>query len=187
MKKVAVGILAFVVWGALVLCCSLLWGGSGADMTLSRRYTPDKASVETVKRIDNPLFFRLFVSDKLASYDPESYNYAAYVTAMLSSYQKLNPDKIRLEVVRVKAWSSEAKKADKAGVYAVPYSDGYVYFGLQIGDGRQSYSIPRLIPGRRPYFENDINRSLLRYIEKEKTTVGIVSPEIPLFEITEKH
>ncbi len=187
MKKIAVGILAFAVWGALVLCFSLLWGGSGADMTLSRSYTPDKASVETVKQIDNPLFFRLFISDKLASYDPESYNYAAYVTAMLSGYQKLSPDKIRLEVVRVKAWSSEAKKADKAGIYAVPYNDGYIYFGLQISDDNQSYSIPRLISGRRPYFENDINRILRRFIEKEKTTVGIVSPEIPLFEATEKH
>lgn len=180
MKKIAVGFLAFVVWMGTVLCCSRLFGGVGADMTSSRRYTPDEAAAATVMQIEKPLFFRLFVSDKLASYSTESYNYAAYVTAMLSSYQKLNPEKIRLEIIRVKALSAEARRAEEAGIEAVPYKGGVVYFGLQISDGSQNYQIAGLIPGRRPYFESDVNWILRRFIEKERTTVGIVSPEIPL-------
>lgn len=180
MKKIAVGVLAFAVWIVINLSIGWIFGGYNWDITSSRNYTLDKASEETVLRLDKPVSFRLFVSDKLDSYNVESYNYAAYVTAILSQYQKINPQKIHFEIIRVKDWAPEAKQAEKAGIKAVPYENTHIYFGLQISSDGHQYRIAELIPGRRPYFENDINRILRRFITEEKYTVGIVSPEIPL-------
>lgn len=181
MKKFAVGFLAFAVWIITNLSCGWLVGGYNWDVTFLRSYTLDEASTETAKRIDKPLSFKLFVSDKLASYSVDSYNYAAYITEILSRYQKLNPQNIRLEIIRTKAWSPEAKQAENAGIKAVQYDGIPVYFGLQAGDGNRFEHIAELIPERRPYLENDINRILRRFITKEQDTVGIVSSEIPLF------
>lgn len=187
MKKMAVGVLAFVVWVAATLCCSRLFGGYGWDATFAHRYTLDKASVETVVRIKKPLVLRLFVSGNLSLYNAESQDYVAYVTAVLAQYQKLNPQKIRLEIVRVKPLSPEAEQAVKAGLKVLRYGDARGFFGLQVsGNGHQEH-IAELIPERRPYLENDINRILRRFLADEKKTVGIVSAEIPLYSTGEKY
>ena len=186
MKKTAIAFLAFIVWCVANLSCGLFWGGTQFDVTASRRYTLDKASQDIVKNISEPVTLRLYISNNLETYSRASYVYAKYVTNMLKQYQKISPQQIRLEIIRVKPYSPEAKIADDAGIKPIAVNDEYAYFGLQAVSGNKQRVMNELKPGREVYFENDINRILIDLQRTEKPIVGIVSTEIPLFDNVER-
>ncbi len=179
-KKYLLFLVAFLVWLSSMLAIGRLFGGSVLDFSAEKFYTLDNVSVENAKSISKPLNFRLYLSDNLSSYNRELYNYAGYVIAILGQYQKQNP-LIKFEIVRIKPYSAEAKIAEEAGVLAQSYEDEYIYFALQIFDDKQSHIIPQIIPERRPYFENDVNRILANMINPQKEIVGFLSPETQIF------
>ncbi|MBQ8785209.1 MAG: GldG family protein [Alphaproteobacteria bacterium] len=181
MKKIVVGLVAFVVWVITNLSIEWIFGAFNFDTTSSKQYTLNNISVEAAKIINKPIKFKLYVSDNLSSYNLDAFNYANYVSAILGQYQKQNPQNISFEIIEIKPYSAEAKIAEIAGIKALPYNDEYVYFGLEINSDNEIRSIPELIIGRRAYFENDINRIIANLISENQTTVGIVSSDIPLF------
>ncbi len=179
-KKFVLFFVAFLAWLCATLALGRVFGGSAFDLSAERLYTMDEVSVENAKSVTRPINFKLYISDNLSSYSRELYNYAAYVTAILGQYQKQNP-LIKFEIIRVKPYSAEAKIAEEEGILAVPFEDEYIYFGLQFSDSEQSTIIPAIIPERRPYFENDVNRILANFINPQKEIVGFLSPETQIF------
>lgn len=179
-KKYAVFIIAFLTWLCSMLAIGRLFGDNAIDFSAERFYTLDNLSVKTAKSITKPINLRLYLSDNLSSYNRELYNYASYVIAILSQYQKQNP-LIKFEIVRIKPYSAEAQIAEEAGALARHFEDEYVYFALQIFDEEKSQIIPEIIPERRPYFENDINRIFTNFINPQKEIDGFLSPETQIF------
>ena len=179
-KRYTLFFTAFLVWLFSMLAIGRLFGDTALDFSAEKLYTLDNVSVEQAKSITQPINFKLYISDNLSSYNRELYNYAAYVTAVIGQYQKQNP-LIKFEIIRVKPYSAEAKIAEEVGVLAMPFEDEYAYFALQIFDSKQSKIIPAIIPERRPYFENDINRILSNFTNPQKEIVGFLSPETQIF------
>lgn len=180
-KKTYTYILSFVIWVIFCLSLGRLFGGEAFDLSKEKLFTLNTHSQKTAQSIANPINFRLYISSNLASYSRELYNYASYVTDILGQYQKQNPKNIKFEVVRPKPYSAEAQIAEEIGAAPIAFGDEYAYFALQIFNDDKKTIIPQLIPERRPYFENDINRILSAYINKQKPIVGFLSPEIPVF------
>ena len=181
-RKTTVAVAVFAAWIMLMLFVGRLVGGWSMDMTSSKKYTLDETTRALVKAIDKPIKFKLYVGSDLSGYSRNEYAYAQYVTGILSQYQKLNNKNISLEIVRVRPYSPEAKIAEEAGIKPIAYNDEYMYFGLQVQSADNERVIRELVSGRARYFENDINRILSDVLQREKPIVGIMSPDIPLFE-----
>ncbi|MBO7556455.1 MAG: GldG family protein, partial [Alphaproteobacteria bacterium] len=180
-KKTYTYVLSVIIWIAVCLGLGRLFGGEAVDLSKDKLFTLNSHSQKTAQSIKAPINFRLYISSNLASYNRELYNYASYITDILGQYQKQNPQNIKFEVIRPKPYSAEAQIAEEIGAAPIAFGDEYAYFALQIFNDKQKITIPELIPERRPYFENDINRILSTYINPKKPIVGFLSPEIPVF------
>ena len=150
--------LLFVTANLLV---SRLVGGRQLDATASGRYTLTEESLKTVAALRQPVTIRLYVSEKLQSAWDELGAHAARTTAFLARCVLAAPDKIRLEIRRIKPFSDMEKQAVSEGMLPFPENEEELYFGLKViaADGRSAL-IPALKPERRALLESDLNRIL---------------------------
>ena len=168
--------LLFVTANLLV---SRLVGGRQLDATASGRYTLTEESLKTVAALRQPVTIRLYVSEKLQSAWDELGAHAAR-TAFLARCVLAAPDKIRLEIRRIKPFSDMEKQAVSEGMLPFPENEEELYFGLKViaADGRSAL-IPALKPERRALLESDLNRILHGLNEERKVKIGVFSPRLP--------
>ncbi|MBR1648292.1 MAG: Gldg family protein [Alphaproteobacteria bacterium] len=174
MKKAVLVILAIILWGVALLGVTWSLGGFSFDLSSKKIYTLSQASKDMVKNLDTELTINLYVSDNL---DRENHNYAEYVTAILSSYQKVNPEKVKFAVKRLKDDDKTARFAAQKGIMAIPDNNGYAYFALEMASPLAKAVIAKLEYARANYLENDINRIIKRITIKNKTIIGVVAPQ----------
>lgn len=169
--------LLFVIANLLV---SRLVGGRQLDATASGRYTLTEESLKTVAALRQPVTIRLYVSEKLQSAWDELGAHAARTTAFLARCVLAAPDKIRLEIRRIKPFSDMEKQAVSEGMLPFPENEEELYFGLKViaADGRSAL-IPALKPERRALLESDLNRILHGLNEERKVKIGVFSPRLP--------
>ena len=168
--------LLFVIANLLV---SRLVGGRPLDATASGRYTLTGESLKTVAALRQPVTIRLYVSEKLQSAWDELGAHAARTTAFLARCVLAAPDKIRLEIRRIKPFSDMEKQAVSEGMLPFPENEEELYFGLKViaADGRSAL-IPALKPERRALLESDLNRILHGLNEERKVKIGVFSPRL---------
>ena len=169
--------LLFVIANLLV---SRLVGGRQLDATASGRYTLTEESLKPVAALRQPVTIRLYVSEKLQSAWDELGAHAARTTAFLARCVLAAPDKIRLEIRRIKPFSDMEKQAVSEGMLPFPENEEELYFGLKViaADGRSAL-IPALKPERRALLESDLNRILHGLNEERKVKIGVFSPRLP--------
>lgn len=169
--------LLFVIANLLV---SRLVGGRQLDATASGRYTLTEESLKTVAGLRQPVTIRLYVSEKLQSAWDELGAHAARTTAFLARCVLAAPDKIRLEIRRIKPFSDMEKQAVSEGMLPFPENEEELYFGLKViaADGRSAL-IPALKPERSALLESDLNRILHGLNEERKVKIGVFSPRLP--------
>lgn len=169
--------LLFVIANLLV---SRLVGGRQLDATASGRYTLTEESLKTVAALRQPVTIRLYVSEKLQSAWDELGAHAARTTAFLARCVLAAPDKIRLEIRRIKPFSDMEKQAVSEGMLPFPENEEELYFGLKViaADGRSAL-IPALKPERCALLESDLNRILHGLNEERKVKIGVFSPRLP--------
>lgn len=169
--------LLFVTANLLV---SRLVGGRQLDATASGRYTLTEESLKTVAALRQPVTIRLYVSEKLQSAWDELGAHAARTTAFLARCVLAAPDKIRLEIRRIKPFSDMEKQAVSEGMLPFPENEEELYFGLKViaADGCSAL-IPALKPERRALLESDLNRILHGLNEERKVKIGVFSPRLP--------
>lgn len=169
--------LLFVIANLLV---SRLVGGRQLDATASGRYTLTEESLKTVAALRQPVTIRLYVSEKLQSAWDELGAHAARTTAFLARCVLAAPDKIRLEIRRIKPFSDMEKQAVSEGMLPFPENEEELYFGLKViaADGRSAL-IPALKPERSALLESDLNRILHGLNEERKVKIGVFSPRLP--------
>ena len=169
--------LLFVIANLLV---SRLVGGRQLDATASGRYTLTEESLKTVAALRQPVTIRLYVSEKLQSAWDELGAHAARTTAFLARCVLAAPDKIRLEIRRIKPFSDMEKQAVSEGMLPFPENEEELYFGLKViaADGRSAL-IPALKPELRALLESDLNRILHGLNEERKVKIGVFSPRLP--------
>ncbi len=174
------GILLLALFVLFNLLAAWLGGGRPIDVTADNRYTLSARSQAVLGSLKQPVTLRFYVSDDLSAYDWNLGTYAAETAALLSRYQLSAPEKVRLEIRRVKTSSEMEKQALQDGILPLNGSNKDYYFGLQIRDnaGKKAV-IPALRPERRTILERDINR-ILSGFEEDKPVVGWVSPQMPL-------
>ena len=177
-------LLLFVIANILVAWGSGFWGW---DVTSEKNYTLSRAAEVMIKKSDETVTMRLYVSENLSSYDWSMGEFASQVVGVLNRYRLLNDDKIKIEIYRVKSGSAFEKQAVKDGI--IPLSDGEndFYFGLKAVAQSGKYAvIPSFNPARKNELENDINRVFF-LVSEPQTVVGIVSPKLPWWAQTKQN
>lgn len=174
------GVLLALLFVTANLLVSRLVGGRQLDATASGRYTLTEESLKTVAALRQPVTIRLYVSEKLQSAWDELGAHAARTTAFLARCVLAAPDKIRLEIRRIKPFSDMEKQAVSEGMLPFPENEEELYFGLKViaADGRSAL-IPALKPERRALLESDLNRILHGLNEERKVKIGVFSPRLP--------
>ncbi len=174
------GVLLALLFVTANLLVSRLVGGRQLDATASGRYTLTEESLKTVAGLRQPVTIRLYVSEKLQSAWDELGAHAARTTAFLARCVLAAPDKIRLEIRRIKPFSDMEKQAVSEGMLPFPENEEELYFGLKViaADGRSAL-IPALKPERRALLESDLNRILHGLNEERKVKIGVFSPRLP--------
>lgn len=174
------GALLALLFATANLLVSRLVGGRQLDATASGRYTLTEESLKTVAALRQPVTIRLYVSEKLQSAWDELGAHAARTTAFLARCVLAAPDKIRLEIRRIKPFSDMEKQAVSEGMLPFPENEEELYFGLKViaADGRSAL-IPALKPERRALLESDLNRILHGLNEERKVKIGVFSPRLP--------
>ncbi len=180
-----VGLLLILLFVIANMALAWILGGRPADATSRQRYTLSEESEKIAASLQQPISLRLYVSENLSEYDRNLAAYATETTIFLGRYHLTVPEKIKLEIRRVKAFSETEKQAVADGMLPLAGQEKDYYFGLKIlsSDGRSTL-FPALLPERGPLFETDLKRVLSELNKPEKIKLGVFSSRLPLFSAT---
>lgn len=187
MKKIfsytVIGILALFLFVLANLSVSWLCAQNVIDATSAKQYTLSPQSVQTAKNLSEELTFRFYASANLGNYDWNMGEYAAKIVGLLNQYQLVAPDKIKLEVYRLKDDSDAGKQqAVQNGIIALSTEEQDYFFGLNVQNSHKSLTIPAFNPARGNLIEADLLHLISQMEENNPVVVGIVSPKLPLWE-----
>lgn len=155
-----------------------------ADMTSNKRYSLSPASKDIIATITSPVQIRVYLSSALTQENPSYASYAQFVVRFLKKYQlQAGRDKIKLEIIDPRPYSSEEDDAKKIGIKPFPDASGQsnLYFGAIISNTfGKSAIIPNFIPSRSGYLETDISRILSKLTNGNLKNIGLITPQLPL-------
>ncbi len=185
--------LAFIVIMAVLIfvITNLLFAWLGAytiiDATSEKLYTLSNDEKNLAKNLPVPVTLRFYVSDNLGSYDLNMGNYAHHVAGILNRYYAAAPDKIKLEIYRIKSGSESERQAIQDGILPIADDEQDFYFGLRINAKDKTAVIPTINPDRGQQFESDLKRILSDFSLPQKKVVGVMSGKLPLWQSSIKN
>lgn len=178
---IIIGILAFILFVLANILAAWVGAHTIIDSTSEKQYTLSEKAVQLAQNLPEPITFRFYASEDLSDYDWNMGGYAAKIVGLLNRYQLAAPDKIKLEIYRVKSSSETERQAVKDGILPLNGEEQDYFFGLQVKSKDKQMSIPSFNPARGNLVEADLQRILIAITEKNPTVVGIVSPKLPLW------
>ena len=177
-------LLIVVIFLSLNITVRLLLPSLKFDMTTSQKYSLSPSSQKILSSLTSPVQIKLYLSNALTQENPAYANYAQFVTRYLRKYQQIaGADKIKIEIIDPKPFSSAEEDEKKAGIKALSDTSGQsnLYFGAVISNALgKSAVIPNFIAARSGYLENDISRILAKINTGSHKNIGLVSPQLPL-------
>lgn len=185
-KRITKGTLfAGAVLGVLLLLWSadflISWTTENAvwDITPDKRYSLSRETKEFLAKNNTDISIRLYVSNDLASKNPEWGAYALYIKKLLEEYRHNGFGRISLTVTEVLPFTNTQIAAEKAGVTELknPNGEKYMYLGASFTNSwGETLSINGFYPKRQKDVEDDITRLLSILASGTKRAVGIISP-----------
>ncbi|MFP4003492.1 MAG: Gldg family protein [Alphaproteobacteria bacterium] len=173
--------LAVVLFLALNVTSNSILRGARLDLTENRLFTLSEGTVNTLKKLKEPVVLRFFFSRHLASEAPQLRSYARKVEDLLREYSARAGDKLVLELIDPRAFSEEEDLAVSYGLQGAQTQSGEkFYFGLAgtnaIGE---TETIPFFTLERREYLEYDLTELVHNLNTLKKPVLGIVT-NLPL-------
>lgn len=151
--------------------------GARLDLTEHRLYTLSNGTRSIIKRLDEPVTLRLYLSKKLAIKLPLIGPYANRVEELLREYTRLSQGKLRLEVIDPEPFSEAEDRAVSYGLQGVPLADGEstFYFGIAAsGPTDERAVIPFLATDRETFLEYDVTKLIHQVAWPKKPVVGLI-------------
>ncbi|MEZ5729787.1 MAG: GldG family protein [Burkholderiaceae bacterium] len=169
-------VLAIVLFLALNVMVSNLLRPARVDLTGNHLFTLSEGTRSVVSGIDEPLHFRLFMSEDLIRKLPQLAAYAARVREMLDAYATLSRGRIRVETIDPKPYSDAEDRAVGLGVnrFSVGESSESLFFGLAATNSTDGKAvIPAFSPDREPFLEYDLTRLVAELGNRGKPVVAV--------------
>lgn len=179
--------LGLALWSVSVISLALVliglshlfFGGFHMDTTADRRYSLDEKTISFLKKMQEPVTVRFYVSKNLAQQDAGLGQYADYVRRLLEEYGRVSKGKADISVVEVEPFASSQAAALKAGIeeFQTGNDKNYLYLGASFTSGSgKTLVIPKFLPARRQNVEDDISRILSVLVVGKKPVLGVISP-----------
>ena len=169
--------LGVVLLIAVNLLSEGLLAGARLDLTQHHIYTLSDGTRSILKRLDEPVTLRLYLSRQLATRLPLIGPYAGRVEELLHEYVRLAKGQLRLEVVDPEPFSEAEDQAVGYGLQGVPLTDGEstFYFGLAAsGPTDERAVIPFLSTDREAFLEYDVTKLIHQVAWPKKPVVGLL-------------
>ena len=156
---------------------------SRVDLTQEKAYTLSAGTRAILKQLDTPVTVRFYCTQSEAA-TPETVflkGYARKVEDLLTEYRQVAGSKLRIEKYDPQPDSDAEDSARLDGLepQPLPGADRF-YLGLAVKCADQIQSIPFLAPNRERLLEYDLARAIVRAVNPDKPTIGLMSP-LPVF------
>jgi len=173
--------LAAILFFSITIISNFVLRGARIDLTATHSFTLSQGTLNTLRKLDEPVTLRFFFSEKLANRFPQIRSYGNQVRDLLMEYQSHARGKLILEVIDPEPFSAEEDRAVALGVSAIPTDTGdNLYFGL-VGtntvDGREV--IPFFSHDREAFLEYDLTNLIYKLTLIKKPVLGLLS-SLPL-------
>ena len=175
-------IVAIILFLAVNVLATASLRTARVDLTENALFTLSPGTIEVLKAIDEPVTLRLFISNQLTQGNPLFARYAARVSELLETYEKLSNGKLNVEVYHPEPYSTEEDIAVASGLRGLPYAEGEsVYFGIFGSNSTDDEDkIGFMSPEREDFLEYDLTRLIYNLANPKKKVVGLLS-SMPLY------
>jgi ABC-type uncharacterized transport system involved in gliding motility auxiliary subunit len=153
------------------------------DLTQEKAYTLSAGTRAILKKLDTPVTIRFYCTQSESATPETVYlkGYARKVEDLLAEYKQAAGGKLKVEKYDPQPDSDAEDSARLDGLEAqpLPGADRY-YLGLAVKCADQVQSMAFLAPNRERLLEYDLDRAIVRVVNPEKPTIGLMSP-LPVF------
>ncbi len=171
-------LLAVVLFLALNALNSIIFKSARVDLTDNNLYTLSQGTKNILQSLQEPITFRLYYSDKLATGIPPLSNYAKRVRELLEEYASVSGGKVKLIVSDPEPFSDAEDQAVQYGLQGVPVDNAgsVAYFGL-VGTNStdDKETIPFFQLEKEASLEYDITGLAYKLTNPKKHVVGLLS------------
>lgn len=172
-------IMLVVSFIALSIGLSLFLGTYKLDSTSQKIYTLSPQTVNLLKKNEENLYIKVYISPNLDSEYPLLSQYSKTVLRFLEQYKNHSNELLSLEVKEVIPYTASEKEAKDNNIRGFLDKSGQnnLYFGATIGDEYGNvYTIPYFEPSRQNYLEHDVTRLISKLGDYTPPVVGVISP-----------
>ncbi len=171
-----------LVLAALLVICNQIFRPVNLrlDCTEDKLYTLSNGTLETLKKLDQPVSIRFYYSKDVAQMPVYLKTYAGRVEDLLGEYKRNAGKYIQITKLNPKPDSDAEDSASLDGVSGQPLDvfgmEDKVYLGIAISCAGRLETLPFLSPERESLLEYDITRALISVASPVKAKLGIMSP-----------
>ena len=171
-------VVIFGMFFAFTMLNNALFSSARIDLTENKLYTLTLGTRDLIAKIDEPIKFRFFFSQRASEDLTALRAYARRVQELLEEYQALAGGSINLEIIDPEPFSEEEDLAAQFGLQSVPVNNAgdELYFGLV---GTNSVDDQLIIsffqPDKEEFLEYDISRIIHQLNSSRKPKVGLLS------------
>jgi len=171
-------VLAVVIFLGINIFANTTFRGIETDLTQENLFTLSDGTRDILRKIDEPITVRLFVSKRLAELNPSHATYADRIRQLLERYVDLSGGKIKLELYNPQPFTDEEDLAVSFGMQGIPLDNtGELgYFGLAATNSVDDVErIPYISPDRENFLEYDLSKLIFKLARDKKPLVGVIS------------
>lgn len=171
-------LIAVLLLLAVNLFSNTLFTASRFDLTANNLYTFSDGTKKILSELDEPIFLRLFLSQKMVSKLPGIVGYTQRVKELLDEYARISNGKVTVKVIDPEPFTNEEDLAEGYGLQGIPIEEGgsTFYFGL-VGSGSvdDERTIPFFTVDREAFVEYDITKLIYQLANPKKTVIGLMT------------
>jgi ABC-type uncharacterized transport system involved in gliding motility auxiliary subunit len=171
-------LLAAVLFVAINVIADKTLNSTRIDLTQNHLYTLSQGTLDTLKKLDEPIVMRFYYSPQLGDEIPSYGVYAQRVREMLEEYQAAAKGKIELQILNPEPFSPVEDRAVAFGLQGVPVDQGgeQVYFGLAATNSTDDQQVvPFFQPERERFLEYDLTKLVHSLAFPKKPVVGLMT------------
>lgn len=150
------------------------------DVTSDKLFTLSDGTIQTLKKLDQPVSIRFYYSKDVAQMPVFMKTYANRVEDILKEYKRNAGKHIDVSKLNPQPDSDAEDSAHLDGVVGQPMDalgmEDRVYLGIAISCAGRLATLPFLSPERESLLEYDITRALIDVTTPSKPKVGVISP-----------
>ncbi|MEE2565549.1 GldG family protein [Hyphobacterium marinum] len=167
----------FVLVAAGNLIAARGFGGARLDLTERSLYELSPGTVQTLRRLDEPVRWTFYYSRRLAADYPAIRAYGARVREMLRGYEAVSGGRIIFEEIDPEAFSEREDEALELGLQPAPVGEAdRLFFGLVARDMiDETHVIPYFAPERESLLEYELTRILADLARADEPRLAILT------------